>query len=544
VIGLKVDNKIPSMLTDFTQYQANPSLNTTILQSPANSIAANNTLIKLSLSADKQKQLNNHSASRKVQTAISMIQANNDVLGKIQALLQSGKELAVQASHETSTIQNKHKLQDQLIQVNRQIDQLNKTISKDSLRIAADLPNYNQNIHNIEICLKSDWLESAEKVVADRYGLTADGADLSIVFEKSASDYLAAVSYENGPSGKAYHETLHISIPAINPVSLPNGGNPPVYDDRIITHEMVHAIMGRTMNYSSLPTWFKEGTAEFIHGANERIASNLTAIGGGMKGAKIIQNALGNGTDQSWVNDSIHYSAATIAVRYLHDNIKANGHSGGIKDLLDDLRDHPSEDLNQALGHVSSYTSVKAFVNDFVHKNMGSAYIHKLDLEHQFTTIDTGAIDGADVDGGPVMDAKSVIPDIYHYTDIPLKRFKIHWPTQEEDLSAVAGEIPLRRDYALSQFDSKSLGIKNVDVIVNPSGALDNFNNALSRIEKQRAQLNEAQKQFEQSLPVKQNDIKNVLASEYETKIKFPTQCAAYVSAQANQQPEHLLKLL
>ena len=45
-----------------------------------------------------------------------------------------------------------------------------------------------------------------------------------------------------------------------------------IYNDRIIAHEMVHAVMGRSINMTAIPTWFLEGTAELIHGADERLA--------------------------------------------------------------------------------------------------------------------------------------------------------------------------------------------------------------------------------------------------------------------------------
>jgi|GEM_PF-3320515 len=300
-------------------------------------------------------------------------------------------------------------------------------------RHSAHPSKYLQDDLNTLNCLKSDWLEEAEGVIADRYGITGDGSDLTIVLENSHKPYRASTEFELGPDGKAYNESLHIAVNASLPVTLPKGGEGPYYDDRVITHEMVHAIMGRALNLKSMPVWFAEGTAEFIHGADERIADDLSHSGGDMRGATAMQNALGDGTDKTWVSDSLHYSSATMAVRYLHKQIEAAGHPGGIKDLLGDLRDNPSENLDQALSHVSNYANIQAFITDYVKNGNGKQFIHDLDISGEFQSAvnggDTGGIGGSSVDNGPVQTSESVIPDINHPTDTPLKHFHIIWPT-------------------------------------------------------------------------------------------------------------------
>lgn len=383
----------------------------------------------------------------------------------------------------------------------------------DNLSAAAFSPSLSNPVlspeeSDIVHCLKSAWLESAEKVIAARYGLTADGAVLEIELEPSAAPYLAAVYYQNDPSGKAVNQVLHITVPAALPATLPDGGTAPLYADRIITHEMTHAIMGRTMNYAALPIWFKEGAAEFVSGANERIAANLEREGGGMTGAVALQNALGDGTDQTWVNDSLHYAAATIAVRYLHDNIKANGHAGGIKDLMTDLKNNPDEDLDEALRHVSSYSSVAAFANDFVHHNMGAVYINRLDLAGQLNTADTGAIGGAGVDGGPALDAKTVVPDIEHYTETPLKYFTVIWPeddaTDGAAAAAIAAQLPIP---SAAPAGAAGNSFKANGAPSNPAEAAAAF-------------------------------------GQFITDVKQTAQSALFIAVQANQHPKSVLRLL
>jgi flagellin len=55
-----------------------------------------------------------------------------------------------------------------------------------------------------------------------------------------------------------------------------------MYNDRILAHELTHAIMADQLGdvYYDSPTWFKEGTAEFIPGADERLKNDIAAVGG------------------------------------------------------------------------------------------------------------------------------------------------------------------------------------------------------------------------------------------------------------------------
>ena len=348
------------------------------------------------------------------------------------------------------------------IQDSASVQQTATTAENSNPVAASPSPQDDQNTIN---CLKNDWLEEAENVISQRYGLTGDGSDLGIVLDNTSEPFLASTNFEFGSDGKAYNETLHVVVGTALPSTLPDGGESPYYDDRVITHEMVHAIMGRTMNFQSLPTWFTEGTAEFIHGADERIATDLSRNGGGIEGAAALQNTLGDGKDDAWGSDSLHYSAATMAVRYLHKQIEAAGHSGGIKDLLTDLKDHPTENLDQALSHVSNYANTQAFITDYVTNGNGEKFIHNLDTAGEFQNAlqggDTGGIGGASADNGPVRTAKSVIPDTYEPTDTPLRHFHVIWPTQDSNVSK---SIPLSTNqnnslnYKVLKSNSKTLG--------------------------------------------------------------------------------------
>lgn len=89
-----------------------------------------------------------------------------------------------------------------------------------------------------------------------------------------------------------------------------SGIHTPVYNDRIVAHEMVYNVMARTTNFASLPKWFKEGTAEINHGDEERVAAHKY-----LDSAFGIVSSIGNGTDVSWNNTSLQYASGYVAVQ-------------------------------------------------------------------------------------------------------------------------------------------------------------------------------------------------------------------------------------
>jgi hypothetical protein len=428
------------------------------------------------------------------QEGLNQIQMAGELLAKVESLLETGKGLAEKAS-DTKCQSDKQALQVQVDAVNQQIDQLSASAGYKDISLLSTATASSQNKAVID-CLERGWLEEGEKVIAERYGLSADGADIEIILDETPEPYLAAMEYNYSPDGKAANEKLHIVVSSALPATLPNGGKGPYYDDRIVTHELVHAVMGRTMNFRALPCWFKEGTAEFIHGADERVGYDLARNGGGKEGAETIQDAIGDGTDGDWVNDSKHYSAASMAVRYLHEKIKADGHSGGIKDLLEDMEANPTENLDQALSHVSHYGSVKEFVTDFVADDNGEKFIHKLDMAGEFVKAlsggDTGAIGGSSTDGGPVQTASSVIPDINNLTSTPLKNFKVEWPELNSnggDKAEGGNNQGIKLNYKTAKIDSAVLGTRNVDLVNDSSKAVAIFDNALAYVAAEKDEL-------------------------------------------------------
>jgi flagellin len=187
--------------------------------------------------------------------------------------------------------------------------------------------------------------------------------------------------------------------------------------------------------------WFIEGTAEFIHGADYRVVADLGGVigldanqsGGNdiafndgaaqtakvtSNGASII-NAIGSGTE-GW-SASPQYSAGYIATRYLHDELKNNGGGAapdGIKTMLVWMEAN-NESVGGALkhflaghdaGNYGAGVSNKQAHDNFIAEFKGGAgltFLQNMDL----TNTDTGAITGADADGGATITATEAVPN-------------------------------------------------------------------------------------------------------------------------------------
>jgi flagellin len=250
--------------------------------------------------------------------------------------------------------------------------------------------------------------------VKQYYGIEADGVSMTVNLDDTdgAANVLASVSgTTSGGSGKFNNIHLNIDMADFGTGTTADGGGAPLYSDRIIAHEMVHAVMSRATGFQ-FPQWFTEGTAELIQGADERLKAAIA--GGGV--AAVVASVAGSFT----------YEGGYAASRYMHAKLKGMGVDGGMKGIMQYLNQHQSAGLDQALNAVTNgvYADTNAFVADF--SANGAAFIATMDLNNA----DTGAIGGLDADGGPSRNARDVVPDVGEGSAAdPTTGFKEIFPT-------------------------------------------------------------------------------------------------------------------
>jgi len=495
-------------------------------------------------------------ATRNANDGISLLQVAEGALQSVTDALQRIRSLGLQAMNGSNGASERAALDQEAQQLLQEINRVNETTTfagrkvfdQGTFSVLGDLDQ-----RAVLNALKGFWISEGEQRVFDAFGLTADGAELEITFTNdSSSQALASVSGTSGAGGKIFDQVLNVNLAYFDASTLPNGGSTPQYTDRVIAHEMAHAVMGRTMNFAGLPSWFIEGTAEALQGADERLAGDTA---GGTNTAAIL--AAFNADD---VSASAGYSGGYAAVRYMHDEIKAAG-GKGIKDIMGYLQKNSGSTLDQALTNASkgAFTNLADFETKFGADI--ATYVASLDL----TNADTGAIGGFDADGGNVLTAENVL--LNQGTGLPGSQgFKLVEP-ELFNVNGVGGnaitqfqigaEAYETIQVGFSAFSADAMALSRLDLGKTPGLAVMDIDDALAYIDRQRGYMGALQNRLESTINNLQSIAENAAASRsriLDTDFAAETsnlvsrqiiqQAAQSVLAQANQRPQAVLSLL
>ena len=338
-------------------------------------------------------------AMRNINDGTSMLQVADGAMASIGDSLQRLRELAVQSGSGALSGSDRKTLQQEAGQILSQITQVGtQTVYNGTALFSQDTTSIGGDAGKRAVIdgLKTGWLASAESMVKQYYGLEADGATLTVNLGTTDGPFDVLASVSGSVSGGKYTDLhLNLDMADFGGGDTPDGGSAFLYNDRTVAHEMVHAIMSRSTNFSAMPGWFKEGTAELIQGSDERLANAVAA-----NGAATLVNGV--------TNAGYSYEGAYAAARYLHAKLKDAGVDGGMKGLMTYLTQHQDATLDTALAAVTDgqIAGSAAFLADF-HAH-GVAYIG---TQMNLTNADTGAIGGLDADGGPSRNARDVVQD-------------------------------------------------------------------------------------------------------------------------------------
>ena len=478
-------------------------------------------------------------AVRNINDGISAIQTSDSALGSITNNLQRIRELSVQAANGTNSDSDKRAIAAEVNVLVSEIDRVSSTtkFNGQSLFERGELPDWVDEDRQFNVDqLYGNWLAESERMIESAYGLKADGNEsLSIVFDDDPnSKFAATVSYSGGIGAnvgdddelsRATKQTLTLYTKAFPTGSAPDGGGSPNYSDRTIAHEMVHAVMGRTMDMDSLEEWFKEGAAELIHGADDNVLNQLIAEDDTTTHFDATDRAAYAADSTfftAWDSTGKHYSQGYLAVRFLHEDIVANG-GEGIKDVMGFLSNEDNlagglTTLNDALAQLNT-DGLTSYATDAAFKAAYSTPVTGADALIQslnFSNLDTGAIGGLDVDGGEVKTAESVVDNSNVYlSSKPLEGYK----TVEVKSSGVVDPL-LARNYSLKvgsesdndlelsffRVDSDVLGLNKLDIELDASAAISLVDRALGYISDQRANLGAISNRLASTISVNENN--------------------------------------
>ncbi len=522
-------------------------------------------------------------ASRNALDGISLIQTAEGALGEVHDLLQRGRELAIQAANDANTQDDRHVVQSEIDQIIEEIDRIAETTEFNGISLLnrKDVSSFDTSgltdEQRIVFGMKSGWLEESAKMISEFYGLDASSRTLPVIFDTDAVGgvlaYVTTGWNVTGDEASISSMTLTVDLADFVPSTGVNGSNSlteagsAMYNDRIIAHEMVHAVMGDAMgdDFFDLSTWFKEGTAEFIHGADERLKSDAAAAGGIaaiatiatqlITGARIFGTT---GGQESW-----DYSASYLAVKYIESNLDSGK---TFKDIISSIDDNVGT-TNNLWGAIEAQTSVTLadFTTNFAAgTNQGAAYYATLDIQGLgVRESDTGAIGGLDHMGVAALNAENVVPTGAY--SVNPTNFKLVFPVDDGFGAVATGAIGLqigananqRIQVSMTSAKASDLGISDVNLTVNAQDAIGAFDVAIQQISNERALMGAIQNRLEHTIKNLDNSSENLTAAESRirdvdmakemmnfTKNNILQQAAQAMLAQANQAPQGMLQLL
>lgn len=514
-------------------------------------------------------------AARNANDGVSLLQTAEGALASLTGNLQRIRELAVQAANGTNSLSDREALQREAAQLLAEVDRVGTTATFNNQKIFAEggvSIGGDTNKRAVTDGLKMSWLSESESLVSRYFGLRGDGANVSVELSSFTDNQggTAARVVGSGADGRGRigNVRLQIDMADFVPPNLPDGGNAPFYNDRIIAHEVVHMVQYRSLNVASMvanptvqaeSTWFLEGMAEFIHGADERVVADIASTqawgGSGSVATLLSNNAIG-----SWDGDSGSYSTAYIAFRYLHDKLKSAGYSDGVKSMLTYMSANDST-LDQAFGHFFGGQTHAQFRTEFA-----TNAVNFVNTKMKLDNADTGAVGGLDADGGAVRNARSVLTNIGEatYGDDVLSSWKETFEdirpannAQRELAFQVGAEVGQKTAVKLGAASLTVLGLGEVDLARDALRAIVHVDQALDYINRQRAQVGAQMARLEGTINALQIGSEAESASRSRimdadfaqetarlTRAQILQQAGSAMLAQANAIPQMALSLL
>lgn len=299
--------------------------------------------------------------------------------------------------------------------------------------------------------LSSEWVQAALDLVDSSFGLgfnDTNGAnakvrEIDVQFEESDTSTLAYVTNWSSSGSKASKLTLTVNMKYYNNIDTTSvdgaSSDTSMYLDRTLAHEFTHAAMAANItDFNQLPKWFKEGSAELVHGADDARAVSMVTL---LNSPTTLQNVLNGSNDTG----DYAYAAGYMLLRYMTkatvDNTAATSQVDVAKNLMSKLANSSgsSTDFDTAINTATggTFTSKDDLITKFMnvvndttdpapttdmsinttanfapvlnwlktHFGIDTPYFSNIDDP------DTGAITGSDAGGSTAKDKHDVVPE-------------------------------------------------------------------------------------------------------------------------------------
>ncbi|MFC2947675.1 flagellinolysin [Virgibacillus sediminis] len=378
------------------------------------------------------------------QDGISLIQTAEGALNETHSILQRMRELATQASNDTNTTEDRKEIQKEINQLTSEVNRIGNTTEFNTKKLLKGSSD-SEAINNIMDGIKNKgWLTQAEDRIFAQFGLQGNGENLTIKFESDSPGGTAA--YVTGSTGTT-DQTLTIDLNDFSPSagdSGDNGSGGANYSDRVLAHEMVHAVMNSEFGVQDtieMASWFKEGSAELIHGGDERLENYISDGAGSLDPAKVddmVARATELLSGAEWNGDSKDYAAGYLIMKYVDSEAITS-----TKDIMTDIKSLVGSNtgdtaVEQAIVNNTSFADFNSFVTTFsgLDASAVGGFINFTDGAEA----DTGAIGGSD-NGGSALTAESVFDNT---TGVTAGQISKYFTATIQDPSEITSTLALQ----------------------------------------------------------------------------------------------------
>jgi flagellin len=328
-------------------------------------------------------------------------------------------------------------------------------------------------------------------------------------------------------------------------------------------HEMTHAVMANNMNLSANPTWFAEGSAEAIRGADDRLKADIANLG---------VPAIKSGLNTIFSNNSAPtsnaaevasvYSGGYIAMRYLESQFG----SGGIKSMMSTLAGGGTFDAAISAASSGTLANASAFQSQLM---AGTVFDDFITSDMNLTNIDNGAFGGLDAANGPAR-AETIVGGFSGKTtanfattyvsgdddnandfdpatnyaasglkEVRLENYKVDISgngSKQTEFQVGANDNETI-NMALGGFSTTVLGINDIDLTDNSQASITAIDDALRYLDGQRSGLGAFMNRIEHTMSNLSNIHENVSASRSRIQdTDFAIETANLIKYQIQQQ--------
>jgi flagellin len=332
-------------------------------------------------------------AQRNANDGISVAQTAEGALTQSTEILIRMRDLSLQASNGSLSADDRGALNKESEQLKSELDRINSTTSFGGNQLFEQTDEVasgggTEAERNIMQILQSGVLAESEDIINDVLGLTGDGAKLKIDLEHDAvGGVLASVAYASGTGDNL---TMTIDLADFSKLDA----DKTKLLKSTLLHEMVHAVMANQMDLAATPIWFREGTAEAVSGADDRVAADIVNVG--VADIKDELNTIFGSTaalGASPTNKQVAgvYSGGYIAMRYLENQIG----SAGIVSFMGALAG--GQNFDTALNATTSYANGAALKAEIM---AGTVFEDFITNNIITGNADNGAFGGLDASSG------------------------------------------------------------------------------------------------------------------------------------------------